>query len=167
MSEGRTQTSFEAADAVFAWCMRNAQRMDRLGEIEQAELWGAVAMTTAAEPAQISAGSRARLRNDNRSHRRRDRKLRADLGRPGARRCPLAQNVRAQGRTGRRCRLRRGPAFIARRSGSLSRGVSYRLVYSAAGSGARWPSVRAQALSRSADGTAGGPRCACAVRTSA
>jgi hypothetical protein len=49
MSQARTQTNFEAADAVFAWCMRNAQRMDRLGEIEQAGLWGAVAATTVAE----------------------------------------------------------------------------------------------------------------------
>jgi len=49
MSEARTQTSFEAVDAVLEWCLRNAQRMERLGEIEQAGLWGAVAAATAAE----------------------------------------------------------------------------------------------------------------------
>jgi hypothetical protein len=49
MSGRTTQPQFEASDAVLEWCLRNALRMERLGEPEHAGLWAYVAAGTAAE----------------------------------------------------------------------------------------------------------------------
>jgi len=49
MSERRAPAHFEASDAVLDWCLRNALRLERRGEIEQAALWAHVAAGTAAE----------------------------------------------------------------------------------------------------------------------
>jgi hypothetical protein len=47
---GRTiQPHFDATDAVIAWCVRNALRMERHGELEHAALWAYVAAGTAVE----------------------------------------------------------------------------------------------------------------------
>ena len=40
------QPTLAASDAVFAWCLRNAQRMERVGDAERAALWAYVAAGT-------------------------------------------------------------------------------------------------------------------------
>jgi hypothetical protein len=49
MIEASKQDRLAASDAVVAWCLRNAQRKERVGNIEQAALWAYVAAGTAAE----------------------------------------------------------------------------------------------------------------------
>lgn len=46
MSERDSQASLAASDAVFAWCLRSALRMERDGDIERAALWAYVAAGT-------------------------------------------------------------------------------------------------------------------------
>jgi hypothetical protein len=46
MSERDNQASLAASDAVFAWCLRSALRMEREGDIERAALWAYVAAGT-------------------------------------------------------------------------------------------------------------------------
>src|SRR4029450_10350403 len=48
MSE-QTAQAFAASDAVFAWCLRNAQRAERHGEWENAARWSYIGAGTAAE----------------------------------------------------------------------------------------------------------------------
>jgi hypothetical protein len=49
MSEPAVESRFAESDAVVEWCLRNALRMERLGELERAGLWAYVAAGTAAE----------------------------------------------------------------------------------------------------------------------
>jgi hypothetical protein len=49
MSGQTIQPHFAASDAVVEWCLRNALRMERFGELEHAGLWAYVAAGTAVE----------------------------------------------------------------------------------------------------------------------
>ena len=49
MTEAATHSHFGAPDAVVEWCLRNALRMERLGQFESAGLWAYVAAGTAVE----------------------------------------------------------------------------------------------------------------------
>jgi hypothetical protein len=49
MSERANMLWFEGCDEVVAWCLRNATRMERLGELEDAARWAYVGAGTAAE----------------------------------------------------------------------------------------------------------------------
>jgi len=49
MIDAPKQASLAAADAVVAWCLRNAQRSERAGDAERAGLWAYVAAGTAAD----------------------------------------------------------------------------------------------------------------------
>jgi hypothetical protein len=49
MNEQTIRPHFDASDAVVEWCLRNALRMERFGELEHAGLWAYVAAGTAAE----------------------------------------------------------------------------------------------------------------------
>src|SRR5689334_16514323 len=48
-ASGTRSESMKAADIVFAWCMRQALRMERAGAFERAAAWAHVAARTAAE----------------------------------------------------------------------------------------------------------------------